>query len=61
MNLDDILIRMEIRQRRPPQPEDQDNINRAIGLVHELVDINPHIEGAIWSAALLSMIVFGYK
>jgi hypothetical protein len=49
------------RERRPGKKTDNEEIERAINLLYELMQFNTQIEPTLWSSAFTFIIANGYK
>ncbi len=48
-------------KKRTPREGDQKKIEEAVNLIFELMSLNPRIEPTLWCAAVLSVLVRGFK
>jgi len=49
------------RERRPRKSSDNQDIDKAVKLIYELMDFNTHIEPTLWSSAVTFVLINGYK
>lgn len=49
-----------MKKQRPRKPDDNDNINKAIDLIFELMSLNK-IESTLWSSACVFVLANGYS
>ncbi len=47
--------------RRDAKPEDQEKTHQAVNLIEEIIKTNPSFDYTIWSAAMLFVVVNGFK
>lgn len=52
---------MKNREPRPKKETDNDDIEKAIDLIYELMECNPSIEPTLWSSAVTYVLINGYK